>query len=587
MEDKSILTVGSETQKEVTEPTEQYLQINKSLSEFNDQEIEAARRNLNVPSIEDVLTPDQITQAILNEINKHTNDDNDPHGSNAYTDSEIAKAIENVARINQDNKFTVPQTGVAPINKNHYTTKEFVENLLSKHTTAEDPHNILERVSDILFDYVQKEEFNERVKNSYTKEDINDLLSKYIKSDGSTPFTKPQITVDPISDKHAANKGYVDKTISSSLENYVNTHDFLTTLNNRLAKYIKKENVYDKTQTYSRTQIDSIIQDIVESYVNSSISDYTDSVNSNLDDIRKNYLRKDSPFTKPQKGVDAVNDNELVTLKQLKENIEAILIPESIDRNDFMWITSGPVEAEVGHVKEGDILAEKVSLQDIMDAIFYGKRTKLTVPELATLGESFPITLCIQGSLASVEYAEIYQNDELLKIITKAELEESNCITINSNVIKEDSEIIAKVFYNNGSSHELSNSVKVSMPIFVGIIEKWQFGNTLTYDQLISLWQTDPENNRFYNKGKNLQSLEHSFNFDEETEQKIIVALPANYSDLKEMTNSAQSVTIDGFNVIDQIPFDVPGSDTDIIYKIYCYKQGLYSLNTNINFKFG
>ena len=52
------------------------------------------------------------------------------------------------------------------------------------------------------------------------------------------------------------------------------------------------------------------------------------------------------------------------------------------------------------------------------------------------------------------------------------------------------------------------------------------------------------------------------------------------------MSNSAQVVTSAAFEVIDQIPFQIPGSTSDVIYKIYIYKQDLYSLNTTMKFKF-
>ena len=83
-----------------------------------------------------------------------------------------------------------------------------------------------------------------------------------------------------------------------------------------------------------------------------------------------------------------------------------------------------------------------------------------------------------------------------------------------------------------------------------------------------------------------MQELTHNFNFDEDLEQKIIVALPTNYSNLDKMYNSAQMVTVDAFEIINMIPFAIPGSSEDVMYKLYSYKQDLYSLNSDITFKF-
>ncbi|WP_329976832.1 hypothetical protein [Catenibacterium sp.] len=45
----------------------------------------------------------------------------------------------------------------------------------------------------------------------------------------------------------------------------------MTILNQRLASYAKKKDVYDKTQTYSRTQIDSIIHNLVNETIDASL----------------------------------------------------------------------------------------------------------------------------------------------------------------------------------------------------------------------------------------------------------------------------------------------------------------------------
>ena len=583
----TILTPGEENIKEppIKEPIIPYLEKDNYLSEFQTIEEKAiARENLDVYSKDSVYNKTEsdtlLDRTIKEAFDKYLNME-DPHGILPT----VEEMIEGVVRNDGSTPFLAPQQGVDPVQDYHLATKRFVTRLLKEHTDAEDPHRILPEVEDMLEQYVKQSQVY--FKNQlYTKNEIDQQSGQYIKRDGSTPFTKAQIGADPQIDSHLATKRYVDAVMYKHLVD-VDPHGFIAILNKRLAQYAKVSNVYDKSQTYSRVQIDSIIRSLVHDAAKEAIIDHVSEFDPHniLAEVRKlKYTKQDgtTPFKAPQKGVDAVDPQDLVTLHQVEEKIsEQLGEPEQPT-----WITSGPVEAQVGMVKEGDTLASSITFQEAMDAIFYGKRVKLTVPELSNIGESFPITLCIQGSLATVDYAEIWQNGKYLATITKEDLEESGCVTVDGLPIDSDSEVTAKVFYTNGSIHEITETVSVALPVFIGIISRWKFGNTITYNQLLELSLEDSKNNKFYDKGIHLQSIEHSYDFDEDREQKIIVALPVTYNDLTEMSNSAQVVTSDAFEVIDQIPFQVPGSTSDIIYKIYIYKQDLYSLNTTMKFKF-
>ena len=583
----TILTPGEENIKEppIKEPIIPYLEKDNYLSEFQTIEEKAiARENLDVYSKDSVYNKTEsdtlLDRTIKEAFDKYLNME-DPHGILPT----VEEMIEGVVRNDGSTPFLAPQQGVDPVQDYHLATKRFVTRLLKEHTDAEDPHRILPEVEDMLEQYVKQSQVY--FKNQlYTKNEIDQQSGQYIKRDGSTPFTKAQIGADPQIDSHLATKRYVDAVMYKHLVD-VDPHGFIAILNKRLAQYAKVSNVYDKSQTYSRVQIDSIIRSLVHDAAKEAIIDHVSEFDPHniLAEVRKlKYTKQDgtTPFKAPQKGVDAVDPQDLVTLHQVEEKIsEQLGEPEQPT-----WITSGPVEAQVGMVKEGDTLASSITFQEAMDAIFYGKRVKLTVPELSNIGESFPITLCIQGSLATVDYAEIWQNGKYLATITKEDLEESGCVTVDGLPIDSDSEVTAKVFYTNGSIHEVIETVSVALPVFIGIISRWKFGNTITYNQLLELSLEDSKNNKFYDKGIHLQSIEHSYDFDEDREQKIIVALPVTYNDLTEMSNSAQVVTSDAFEVIDQIPFQVPGSTSDIIYKIYIYKQDLYSLNTTMKFKF-
>lgn len=570
--------------EEIVDPQKTPLTVEECLGEFNDGQKELARQNLDVYDRNTVYTKQdsdkKLNETIKKAFEKYLNEQ-DPHGILP----EVRQMIEGFVRDDGSTPFTAPQQGVDPVQDFHLATKRFVTKILRDHINDDDPHRIIPQVEDMLEQYVKQADvyFKSQL---YTKNEIDQQSGKYIKKDGSTPFTKAQIGADPQIDSHLATKRYVDKVIYNHLID-VDPHGFVALLNKRLALYAKASNVYDKSQTYSRVQIDSIIRGLVNDAAREAIVDHLNQFDPHniLAEVRKEkYVKQDGtiPFRAPQKGVDAVDPQDLVTLHQVEEKIGEQLG----ELEQPVWITSGPVEAQVGMVKEGDTLASSVTFQEAMDAIFYGKRVKLTVPELSNIGASFPITLCIQGSLATVDYAEIWQDGRYLATITKEDLEESGCVTVDGLPIDSDSEITAKVFYTNGSIHEVIETVSVALPVFIGIIPRWKFGNTVTYNQLLELSLENPKNNKFYDKGIHLQSIEHSYNFDEDREQKIIVALPVTYNNLAEMSNSAQVVTSDAFEVIDQIPFQIPGSTSDVIYKIYIYKQDLYSLNTTMKFKF-
>lgn len=570
--------------EEIVDPQKTPLIVEECLGEFNDGQKALARENLDVYDRNTVYTKqasdEKLNETIKKAFEKYLNEE-DPHGILP----EVRQMIEGFVRADGSTPFTAPQRGVDPVQDFHLATKRFVTKILRDHINDDDPHRVIPQVEDMLEQYVKQADvyFKSQL---YTKNEIDQQSGKYIKKDGSTPFTKAQIGADPQIDSHLTTKRYVDQVIYNHLVD-VDPHGFIAILNNRLATYAKTSNVYDKSQTYSKVQIDSIIRSLVHDAAREAIIDHLNEFDPHniLAEVRKEkYVKQDGtiPFRAPQKGVDAVDPQDLVTLHQVEEKIGEQLG----ELEQPVWITSGPVEAQVGMVKEGDTLASSVTFQEAMDAIFYGKRVKLTVPELSNIGESFPITLCIQGSLATVDYAEIWQDDKYLVTITKEDLEESGCVTVDGLPIDSNSEVTAKVFYTNGSTHEVTETVSVALPVFIGIIPRWKFVNTVTYNQLLELSLENPKNNKFYNKGIHLQSIEHSYNFDEDREQKIIVALPVTYNNLAEMSNSAQVVTSDAFEVIDQIPFQIPGSTSDVIYKIYTYKQDLYSLNTTMKFKF-
>lgn len=605
MADNSILTPGY--QDPSTPPTEtprttQYLEKDNFLSEYaSESERSVVRDNLNVPSkdsVYDKQTIDlEVGKRIRQAIQEYLNMD-DPHGIIPI----VEEMIENMVKTDGSTPFVAPQVGIDPIADNHLTTKKFVTRLLKEHINAEDPHEILPEVRDILEKYVKTSEIYSK-SQLYTKEEINKKMEQYLKKDGSTPFTRAQVGADPTIDSHLTTKRYVDELLRRHLID-VDPHGFITILNQRLSSYVKKKDVFDKTQTYSRTQIDNIISQIVERTVQLSIQDYIDSIDDKFEYIRKQrYVKQDGsiPFRNPQSGVDAVEDSELVTLRQLVKAVKESeqKLDEKITDKECVWITSGPVESTVGHVEDNTPMPESMTLQEVCDAIFYGKGICLEVPEYVIITDSCPVTMCIHGSIGLVQYAELYQNGELIYTFEK-EVFEDGCITVDSLPLFGDAEFKFKVYYTSGAVHEDVKLVKCYTPIFVGLLPKWKFANTITFDYLIELCKEDTEGtqNRFLNYkedyvaepkegyGKDLKSITFKYSFVDPKLRHPFVVLPKDYPDLKSISINSQQFNLAAFDVIDQIPLQVPGVDHDIIYKIYVYRQALSRLDSEVTFNF-
>lgn len=497
--------------------------------------------------------------------------------------------IEGFVKDDGSTPFIAPQAGVDPVQDFHLATKRFVTKILRDHVSEKDPHRILPEVEDMLEQYVKQSEIYFR-NQLYTKNEIDQQSGQYIRKDGTTPFTKAQIGADPQIDSHLATKRYVDRVIYNHLVD-VDPHGFIAILNQRLAQYAKASNVYDKAQTYSRVQIDSIIRGLVGEAAKEVLTDHLNAFDPHniLAEVRKErYVKQDGtiPFRAPQKGVDAVDPQDLVTLHQVEEQVaEAKKVVEDIP--EPVWITSGPVESTVGHVEDDTPMPQSMTLQEIMDAIFYGKGICLEVPEYVVITESCKVTMCIHGSTGLIQYAELYQNGKLIYTLQKEEFEDG-CVTVDSLPLLEDAEFTFKVFYTNGSVHEETKLVNCYMPVFVGLLPKWKFGNTITMDYLIELCKEDPEGvqNRFLNYGKDLTSCAFKYQFQDPKLRHPFVVLPADYPDLDTMVTKSQSFGIDAFDVIDMIPLQIPGVEDDIVFKVYIYNQALSSLNQEVTFNF-
>ena len=591
MADNSILTPGYQDPIEtpVTSPPQEDCLIKDNfLSEYEtEEEKSVVRENLNVPSKDSVYSRQdvdtQVSEKIRATIQEYLNME-DPHGILPT----VAEMIADTVKSDGSTPFTAPQTGIDPQTAQHLTTKNYVEKLVREHVNADDPHNILPEVAILLEKYVRITDVY--VKSQlYTKQDIDNQAKNYIRKDGSTPFTKAQIGADPQIDSHLATKRYVDKSLYNHQVD-VDPHGFLTILNQRLASYAKKKDVYDKTQTYSRTQIDSIIHNLVNETIDASLQSFMDTVNDKFEYIRlQKYVKQDGsvPFRGPQAGVDAVEEEHLTTLRQLNQAVEDLEqnLTEQIQAKECLWKTSGPVESTVGHIDDNTPVPATMSLQEVLDAIFYGKGISISAPDYVTINNKVPITLCVHGSTGLIDVAELYQDGKLTISFVKEDFE-NGCVTVDSLPIIEDTEFTFKVTYTNEAVHEESITVKAALPIFVGLLPKWKFGNMITWNYLEELASEEPNNNQFINSSNNLNQISINYSFQDAKLRHPFIVVPVSYPDLDNMSTTPQRFGIDAFDVIDMIPLQVPGIEKDIIFKIYIYRQALSSLNQEVTFNF-
>ena len=281
---EDILTPGlpanDSCEDQTSVETPNYLQKDNYLGEFETTaEKEIARANLGVPSLDEVYNKSESSilakQIVQEALQQHLNED-DPHYILPLVDNKLIGVVKD----DGSTPFKSPQSGVDPVNEYHLTTKKFVEDLLNHHLQVSDPHHIMDLVNEALLEYIKASQVYLK-SEVYNKCEINDKLDEFVKYDGTVPFKRPQLGVDPKTDGHLTTKRYVDKTLYNHLTD-IDPHNFLSILNNRLASYAKKDTVLDKSQTYSRTQIDSIINKLVSESIEQYINEYVDSTNDKI-----------------------------------------------------------------------------------------------------------------------------------------------------------------------------------------------------------------------------------------------------------------------------------------------------------------
>lgn len=488
--------------------------------------------------------------------------------------SDVDKTLGSLETVCVKTDGTTPfkgvQEGVTPISSpspKALTTVEFVNDALSNRDTDINK-KINEVVEDISLTYALSDDVYSK-NNTYSKNEVKNLLEQYVKSDGSVTFKKPVSGETPKYRSHLSTKGYVDDAIRNH-KNETDPHNFKTILNNKLSNYYQKSETYTKAQTYSRLQLDSIIDKLVSDACKGLVDRHVNNVQHLSSQEVIQMIRQYA-------------SSNLISNEDLEEAL--VGVDYQLKKVNPIWKTSGPVLTTVGFVEDNTELPAEMTMQEILDAIFYGAKISMELPDKVQIGQTVDITLCVHGG-TTTERIILYQGDEILQEFTDEDFADG-CITIESNPISKDTEFKFVVDYYNGMQQTVNKTVYIAYPMFVGLLPKWKFGNTITWEDLEEFASDDAQNNKFVIDVDGLNKIVINYNFTDSQLKHPFVVVPATYPDLVNMTTASQRFGKDAFDTIDLIPMKVPNAgENGIVFKMYIYKQALSSLNQEVTFNF-
>lgn len=581
----SILTPENSTcEQPLALNEQQYYIIDNYLSELETEAQKGiARENLGVYGKQDLYTQIEVDNSIAKAVNDAVKAHllaEDPH----QILPEVSKLITDYVRKDGTTPFTAPQVGVDPLLDSHLTTKRYVSNLLDSHLKKTDPHNVMDLVNEVLKSYALSKNVYSK-SEVYTKSQTDKAIKNFVRTDGTTPFTAPQSGVTPVADQHLATKRYIDNLLFKHEVN-ADPHGFITILNQRLSKYYKTTETYSKAETYSRAQIDQVINTLVTDAAYQALREHKnqfDPHNILKEVYKEHYVKRDGsiPFTSIQKGIEGIEDNDLATVSQINRVREEL--SNDINKSQPIWITSGPVQTTVGFVEDESSLPSVMNLQEIMDAIFYGKAIDVVTASSVAVGQTVSIAMHIRGN-ALIQKAELYQNEVLIGTYTRDNFLDW-VYTVESQPVLVNTTFTFKVTYDNGVEQTATSVTNVAYGIFVGAVSRACKPGDLRYNVMLELTESDPENNKMYSYGEEVDTIKHKFNFTSPSDPKVIVlALPADYKPLYYMHTASQHFGVEAFD-IETVPVLVPGVDEPILFTYYMYNESLIAFNSEIIFK--
>lgn len=581
----TILTPGTENpcNPVVPQADEGFLMHDNFLGEFIDErEKSLARTNLGVYGKDETMTAvaieNMIAENVSNAISDHCNSD-DPHNIIPV----LQEKLKGYVKLDGTTPFEAPQKGVTPSSPEDLATKEYVDvKHISHSEDTHDPHKTMNLVKEALKDYALSCDVYPKNK-TYSQVEVNTLISDMVKNDGTTPFKVPQRGVYPKSNDDLSTKRYVDDVFQKhNLE--ADPHGCREYINSKLSQYALADDVYKKTETYSRPQINAVIESLMSDVIANEINKHciADDPHKTWETVKEqHYVKRDGtvPFTAPQAGKPGVMDDDFIVRSQLKAVREAI--EEKIENlgSDFYWKTSGPVQTTVGMVEDNTELPNKISFQDIMDAIFYGDGVKIEVPKFASYGLMVNVTMHVRPAML-IDYVELYQDDKLIGRFSYDDFADGGEHTVKSSPITNNpTRFRMKVFYTNGNVRTAEAETKIAYGVYVGITPKWMSGASMTIEYMEQLTLSDPTNNKKFNLGdeETEYRIHYKFNTPEEV-KSLFIAMPVTYPDLNYMCTITQQFPASQFECINNIPLQLPNGMI-VMYKIYIFPVGIAEMD--------
>lgn len=583
----SILTPGYQDQipntPETPSEVQQYLLKNNYLGEFSSEDEKTyARQNIAAASTEELDTLDNKVQEELISL-RETIEEANSSTINNFTNIVDTKLTNTISK-EGDIPFTTNPRVTNPDSSDdlkQLSTKGYIIDKVNgfKKSLSELDKSIKNQFTNY---YTKEETYSKDAAKEQISNQINEATKNFITPDTNVHFKKiPSTSITPQTDSQLTNKKYVDKKIKDHIQE-LDPHGLKSLISAKLTNYALKEDVFPKEQTYSRNQLDSILYKEIKEKVKELFGYKLEQIDEKFNTIdNSEFVKSDGtiPFKATQKGVDAVEAQDLVTLHQLEEKLS-----NEIKNIAPVWITTGKVESTVGHVDDNSEVPERMTFQEIMDAIFYGKGVAITVPPSVSIGEKANVTICIHGSTSLVEYAELFQEgiEDPIFTFSKEDFEDG-CVTVEVGPINEDTKVTIKVHYTNDTVIEDSKVIKCSLPVFVGSIEEWKQANTITMDYLKILHEKD------INKTENQFLSEISlpiifnYNFEDANKRRLCLIVPKDFPDLESMSTTSQNFGIEAFDIV-TLPLRI--LEEPILYRAYVYKQALVTINQKVTFNF-
>lgn len=588
---QTILAPGSSTCAQPVPQSETGALLHDNyLSEFVDErERGLARTNLGVLAATDTMRSIEIenyvSQITSDMLNTHLAAD-DPHKIMA----KVEKKLEGYVKTDGTVPFQGPVSGKNPISSADLTTKEYVDNALYAHASnTDDPHKTMIKVKEELASYAPIDHVYGK-SETYTQAEVDTLIKNMVRNDGTTPFLVPQQGAYPKSSFDLTTKGYVDDTLSQhKLEK--DPHGLVTMIEDRLANYYTKDQVYTKEETYSRVQLNAKIEELMAPVVEAAINKHllADDPHHTMEMVKAmNYVKADGsvPFTATQKGVPGIASDDLATIGDVDYRIKQVRDEAQEHVEDMVWNTSGPVQTTVGYVEDNTELPAKVTFQEIMDSIFYGDGVYLEVPPYAEYNAIVDVSMNIRP-ITLIDVVKLYQDDVLIGTFHKADFEDDGEYSVKSNPITNNPTIFKmEVTYTNGNIKTVTAQTKIAFAVYAGIMPKWMNGSQVTINWMETSVVNDPTNNNKFFTSEDINEVTVSYNFTSPSELKsLYVALPVNYPNLISVETVTQQINVNQFECVNNIPLTL-NDGRIVMYKLYILRIGMCELNMDVTYKF-